>query len=327
MPKPTAFVLPKGLELEIADDTLSIRYDGDVSLETAMGRNIGEIHAGGDIRLSLDKVTGTLSAGGTLTIDSEVQADVLHGAHIVLGDKPVKCRAISATGSITIGSAKLAVDCIIAPTIQIDPKASGRVTVIECHNELGSSRIKGGFNLTDYDDMFGNADEFLVERGLSRLGDAGEPTAPEPSPPAQVAPEAAEPEAPQDLELELDEAEPDPEPEQEEEDDEEDVDDPLSLSIDDIEEILGEERGREDGAMHTQLSEALERILGCYEGGDIPPAVSELQILVEQRDYEALRNNITEVWSGLLGFHQKRGIRPHHQVTHAFNMIHGLLQE
>ena len=78
--------------------------------------------------------------------------------------------------------------------------------------------------------------------------------------------------------------------------------------------------------MYGQLAEAMSRISTCYEGGDVPPAVNELQLLVEQRDIDALRDNITEVWNGLLSFHQKRGIRPHHQVTHAFNQIHGLIQ-
>ncbi|NCG18216.1 MAG: hypothetical protein GWP91_04285 [Rhodobacterales bacterium] len=304
MPKPPTFVLPKGLELEITDDTISIRYDGDVSLETTMDRDIKEIYSGGDINLTLDKVTGTLSATGTITLDSEVQADVLHGAHIVLGDKPVKCRAISAAGSITIGAAKLAVDCIIAPTIKIDPRASGRVTVLECHNELGSSRIKGGFNLADYEDMFGNADEFLVERGLLRLADTSESTTSDPSLSEESTPE-------------IEEIRPE----------EEDAEDPLSLSIDDIEDILEEEFGPEDSALQEQLSDTLARILNCYADTDVPPAVNELRILVERRDYDILRNNITELWTRLLGFHQKRGIRPHHQATHAFNLIHGLLAE
>ncbi|MCA9573404.1 MAG: hypothetical protein KC656_36460, partial [Myxococcales bacterium] len=75
----------------------------------------------------------------------------------------------------------------------------------------------------------------------------------------------------------------------------------------------------------ARLKEALDRITACYEGMDLPPAVSELRSLVNDGDMEALAANITAVWNGLLGFHQKRGIRPHHQVTHAFNVIHSLV--
>lgn len=297
MAKRPAFVLPDGLELELTDDTLSVRYDGDVRLESTLGRAIGEIHAGGDIELALDKITGTVSAGGKLVLDAEIEADVLHAREIVIGKQTVRATAISATERITIGAGTLAVDCIIAPEILLDPKASGRVTVIESQNERGATKIKGGFSLADYDDMFGNAAEFLAERGLEPLGDG---PLPEPAP----APE------------------PEPEPE------EEDIEDPLSLSIDDIEEIVEEARGQDsaNAALFADLNEAVGRISACYEGSDLPPAVSELQLLIEQGDLDALRDNITEVWNGLLSFHQKRGIRPHHQVTHAFNMIHSLIQ-
>lgn len=299
MPKRPTFVLPAGLELELTDAGVSIRYDGDVRIEDTGGRRLDEIHVGGDLDLKLAQVTGTLIAGGTLTITGDVEAEHIHGREVVLGRQKVRCRAISASQRITVGAADLTVDCIIAPEINLDPKASGRVTVIESHNERGATKIKGGFSLADYDDMFGNAGEFLAERGLEPLGEGGPP------PPREVA-----------------SVPPEPAPE------EEDVEDPLSLSLDDIEPLM--EQAQAEGAfheLHIQLSDALERITSCYEGHDLPPAVAELQLLVQQRDYDALRSNITEVWNGLLGFHQKRGIRPHHQVTHAFNVIHGLVQQ
>lgn len=311
MAKRPAFTLPEGLELELTESTLSLRYDGDVKLETTLGRAIGEIHATGDIELAATKVSGTLSAGGKLALDAEIDAEVLHAREIVLGKKPIKATAISATERIVIGAANLSVDCIIAPIIEIDPKASGRVTVIESRNERGATKIKGGFSLNDYNDMFGNAAEFLAERGLEPLPEVS-PDAPQALSPASM---------PED---------PDPE---------ESVDDPLSLSIDDIEEIV-EQTGKMqapvaaaapvaavDDELFGALREALGRVLGCYEAANLPPAVSELQLLIEQGDLPALRENITEVWNGLLSYHQKRGIRPHHQVTHAFNLIHGLIQE
>lgn len=305
MPKRPTFVLPAGLELELTDGAMSIRYDGDVRIEEIGGRHIEEIHAGGDLDLKVERVTGRLVAGGTLTISGVIDAEHIHAREVVLGRQPVRCRAISATQRITIGAADLAVDCIIAPEIHLDPKASGRVTVIECRNERGATKIKGGFSLADYDDMFGNANEFLAERGLEPLSDGGLGSRADGAPPP-VAAIAIPPS-----------------------DEEEDIDDPLSLSIDDIEPLMEQMQAEDSGnaQLYAQLADALERITSCYEGSDLPPAVSELQLLVEQRDYDALRQNITEVWNGLLGFHQKRGIRPHHQVTHAFNVIHGLVQQ
>ena len=338
--KRSAFVLPEGLDLEITDGTLAIRFEGDVRLENNLGREIDEIIASGNVDLKLDTVQGTISAGEKLTVEGAVDGVLLQGRNVVLGNDPITCTAISATESITIGAAKLTVDCIIAPQIDLDPKASGRVTVIESHNERGATKIKGGFSVSDYDDMIGNAVEFLAERGLEALRDG--------PPPAQDETDDALPEE----EEEEDEAEDEDAPgdvlqddfPDEAQDDDEDIEDPLSLSIDDIEEIVegGDatatatdelreiQDAEEDAALakfDSQLAEAVIRITTCYDGSDLPPAVGELQELVQQKDYEALRGNITEVWNGLLGFHQKRGIRPHHQVTHAFNVIHGLLQE
>ena len=319
MAKRPPFEIPDGITLELTDETLSILYEGNVCLNQTLGREIQEIVAAGDVELKLDKVTGNIRAGGTLTIKGEVDASSLHAREIILGRKAIRCKAISATERITIGASKLAVDAIIAPEISLDSKASGRVTVIESNNDRGASKIKGGFSISDYDDMFGNADDWLAERGLSRLGA---------TPPVKKKSASKKKKA---------EPEPEPEPEVVEEE-EEDIEDPLSLSIDDIEPLLDQPDDEaatadqpavepEDGDLYEMLAEALGRITTCYEDVDLPPAVSELQLLVEQRDYDALRANITEVWNGLLGFHHKRGIRPHHQVTHAFNVIHGLVQD
>jgi hypothetical protein len=54
--------------------------------------------------------------------------------------------------------------------------------------------------------------------------------------------------------------------------------------------------------------------------------VEQLTALIETRDYDALRLNIDSVWNELLKYHQKRKIRAHHQVTHAFSLIHMLVQ-
>ncbi|MCB9687328.1 MAG: hypothetical protein H6738_14005 [Alphaproteobacteria bacterium] len=320
----TTFVLPAGLNLDVSGDQLDIRFDGDVELESTLGRSLGIVEAGGNLTVRVaEPVTGDLRAGGTLTVEGEIDAGHLHGAEVVLGKHGIKCRAISATHKITIGPANITAEVIIAPEVVIDPKAQGRVTVIESRNERGATKIKGGFGLADYEDMFGNSAEFLAQRGLSPLGEGG--PAPAPAERPSRAAKTREPEAPAPAPAPP--APPAPAPAEEE-----DTDDPLSLSFDDLEPLVDPgnakpaEASSSQDDLHQRLSEALGRILACYEGTDVPPAIDELRDLVAQRDYDALRQNITEVWNGLLGFHQKRGIRPHHQVTHAFNVIHGLVQ-
>jgi hypothetical protein len=300
MSKRPVFVLPAaGLEMDLSGPELSIRYDGDLVIEQTFGKALKEAHATGNLTVKLAKVTGSLSAGGTLTVIGEIECDKLHGRQVVLDRQNVKCRSIEASERIAIGPARCMVDIIIAPEIVLDPKISGRVTVVESLNEVGPTKIKGGFTLADYEDTIGNADEFLADRNVQRLDGR--------KPPRDGAAGTIVP-----ANLTLAEEEP--------------TEDPQSLSIDDMEPIA-EQQPVVDDDLHVRLADALGKIVACYDGTEMPPAISELKLLVDQRDYAGLRQNITEVWNGLLGFHQKRGIRPHHQVTHAFNVIHGLVQE
>lgn len=301
MAKSPAFVLSEATGLELDDSTLSIRHGGDVVIEQSLGRDLGTVQAGGDLTIRLPRITGTLEATGTVRLIGTIDAVSIKGARIILGDQDVKCRAISATEQIRIGAASLKVDAILAPRIELDPNASGRVTVIQSNNERSATKIKGGFSLADYEDMFGDSASFLADRGLAAPDEnASPPSMPEEEELVQLTP-TAEPA----------------------DDDGEEVDDPLSLSLDDLE-PLAEVKDPND-SVRKNLQDALDRILGCYEGNDLPPAVSELRELIHDGDLEALAANITAVWNGLLGFHQKRGIRPHHQVTHAFNVIHSLV--
>jgi hypothetical protein len=316
MGKRPTFSLPEGLKMDITADKIVLEYDGDVEIELDLGRRFAGIKAGGDLTVKLPVVSGDLVAGGVLRIQGDIDsAGMLHGREVVLGRQTIRCKSISADERITIGSATIACDVIIAPEINLDPKATGRVTVVESANERGATKIKGGFSLSDYEDMFGNSHDFLAQRNLHPLSLSDAPrqqqvvpersATPVPAPPA-LTPRSARRKG-----------------------DDEEVDDPLSLSLDDLEPLMdqsGDKARPHDNELHQRLTDALDRITACYEGTELPPAVEQLRHLVEDRDYDGLRSNITEVWNGLLGFHQKRGIRPHHQVTHAFNVIHGLVQ-
>jgi hypothetical protein len=314
MSKP-AFILPAGLEIDVGE-VLSIGYEGDVVLEQSFGRTLGDIYAGGDLTIRLDTVTGSLRAGGKLIVEGKIDADTLHAREVILGKQDIKCRAISADERIVIGAAKLAVDIIIAPEIVLDPKANGRVTVIEALHEPGPTKIKGGFSLKEYEEVVGDPTQFLAERGITPLsGERSSPAAEEEEPDVDAprAPAARTPTAP--VPTNASPSIPH----------EEDISDPLSLSVDDLEPLAEAQEDADE--LHPKLMDAVKRIAACYEGKEVPPAVNQLKELVESRDYDRLRENITEVWNGLLGFHQKKGIRPHHQVTHAFNVIHGLVQQ
>ena len=79
--------------------------------------------------------------------------------------------------------------------------------------------------------------------------------------------------------------------------------------------------------LHGQLMEAVTKILECYGGAEVPPAVNHLRGLIEQHHYEQVRGEITTIWSDLLKFHQKKGMRIQHQVTTTFNTINSLVKK
>jgi hypothetical protein len=344
MSKPPPFALPAGLEIELAGDVLSIGYEGDVHLEQSLGRTLGEVFAGGDLTVQLDVITGQLRCQGRLELRGRIEADTLHGREVIIGDTEVRCRAISADERIVIGQSRLQVDVILAPEIVFDPKASGRVTVIESHNDPGPTKIKGGFSLQEYEEVFGDATAFLTERGVTPLDGEPPPRAPAPKPTPRAKPEKAASTAaavptPAPAPTPAPPSTPAPAPARGAaitpaplgprtnpplRRAEEETADPPSLSIDDLQPIT--DADQEDD-LHPKLLEQVKRVASCYDGKEMPPAVGQLRELVEARNYDRLRENITDVWNGLLSFHQRKGIRPHPQVTHAFNVIHGLMQD
>jgi hypothetical protein len=352
-----AFILPRGLKIQLDGEQMHVAYDGDIEIAVDLGWRFASLRAGGDLRLHLPIVHGDLIATGAVEVSGDIDSDgVIRGREVIIGQQNVRCRVITAEERITIGAANVTAEVILAPEIHIDPGAQGRVTVIESYNSREATKIKGGFSLADYEDMFGNSQDFLAQRGLNAL--------PGPRPRSERPPASPRHEAQWDLT-------PSPTPDRTvtqvatprggppnrgpfETNDapasggihrpatppasradpwaapapargpEEDVEDPMSMSIEDID-AAGRKKRAED-ELQVRLTEALERILACYTTGDVPASVQHLRAYVEQRDYAGLRQNMTEVWNGLLSFHQQRGIRPHHQVTHAFNVIHGLVQ-
>ena len=73
----------------------------------------------------------------------------------------------------------------------------------------------------------------------------------------------------------------------------------------------------------------VDRIKSNYEGGEagMPPAVEQLTKLIRSSDFEGLKNTITDIWNGLLKWHQRNGSKLQHAVTSAFNNINTLVRK
>jgi cytoskeletal protein CcmA (bactofilin family) len=79
--------------------------------------------------------------------------------------------------------------------------------------------------------------------------------------------------------------------------------------------------------VYVQMSETVGRIVACYDHDTMPPAVVQLQDMVEARNYTGIRDDITNIWNQLLKFHQKRGLRIQPQVTTTFNSINSIVRK
>jgi len=289
--------------------------------------------------MAFDRVDGCRCCG----VDGALNAGTVRGTEIELGGPTVTARGIQGAQSVRLGAAKVQVDAILAPEVQVEPGTSGRVTVVECQNELGPNAIKGGFRLTDYQEMFGDPAAFLAERGLG--GDLPPPAAPAPSaaapapaPASSRKSKAAEPPPAPEVEP-APAAPPEPPPEAApvveaapvaEADTivNAPVPTPVQMEIEE-DEPAPYTNGQQvpEHPLHPQLMEAVMRILDCYGDAAVPPAVTHLRELIDTRQYDQVRGEITTIWSDLLKFHQKKGMRIQHQVTTTFNTINSLVKK
>ncbi len=383
----------------------------------------GTIECGGLV-VGGDAALGGVTASGTISLLGAATATTLRASEVNLQGTSVTARGVQGAKRVSIGGAKLSVDAIIAPEVQVDGKTSGRVTVIESNNELGPNAVKGCFRLADYAEMVGDANSFLADRGLVALGvamvlptsadaasvpppsvdhDHASSAAPptnddgthadsvpaaahevEPATDADAAPAAeaagevaaeAQVESTADVVEVIDdapaaaatatvevvetvEAVEAAEAVEVAEDEpsgtahipaavvvaaaasataEEMANDPASepavvvippslpqaVSMHDEDPLAG----AVEHPMHAQLSETVQKIVDCYANQELPPAVEKLRDLVAARNYTQVRAEITNIWSELLKFHQKKGMRIAHQVTSTFNSVNSMVKK
>jgi hypothetical protein len=355
MAKAEAFVLPAGIVLSVEADGLSIEHAGDLVLNTDLGKTLKRVSStAGNVTINIDcnagdilapkgsvvctgKVTARriaaasmvlkgqttaedLEASGSIDIDGK-QLDVtnVRGGDVAIAAKLVKAKVVHGTASVTVGPVKITADILMAPEVQVDPKCTGKVTVIEARNEVGQNGIKGGLSIEDLQEMFGNAAQFLSERGLSPL--AGK------APPAMAAPVEDEDEAEVEVEHSdngIGDASAADEPVVEDEtNDEIELDEPAPAAA---ATAPPPAPAGVDPAIHQEIVDTVARIEACYADTELPPAVMRLQGLVADRDYQAIRTSITEIWNELIKFHQQRGMRIQPQVTTTFNTINSIVR-
>lgn len=172
MSKHQPFVIPAGVSLDLSDRGVSVSHVGDIILQSSLGDRMNAVvSTEGSVTLrgkfDLDRVeapTGTVRLEGSLVKARSVKASVVE---IVA----TKFEGVSVQGEkqVVLGTTTIRADVLAAPRIDIDAKASGRVPIIECRNEPGPNAIKGGFSAAEYDELIGNVEAYLSERGVEPL--------------------------------------------------------------------------------------------------------------------------------------------------------------
>jgi hypothetical protein len=361
MSSPQPFVVPEGVVFQIDEDGVVIENRGDIVLHTSFGRTLkrivssegsvhihapahagllqaagsisvhgdveaAELRAGGDVTIAGSLAGGDVDAGGGVSVEGTVVAGTIRGDAVQLPGASIQARGIQGRTSVELGGGKAQVDAVIAPTVTIPPRTIGRVTIVESQNDIGALAIKGAFRLTDYAEMFGDPGPYLAERGLSALGDA-----PRPAPPSAPPPRVEPPQAPPLAGPRVEPVAPDapaaivvPPPTMREV-----IELPKASPPVEEPEVVDVQETPLPPAhpMHGQLMDAVAKIVEAYAGTELPPAVERLRGMADTREYERIRGEITNIWSELLKFHQKKGLRIQHQVTTTFNAVNALVKK
>ena len=323
-----------------------IRIEGPARVRSVDAR-------GGDLHIEGDFTGDSLVAAGAVRVRGSTQARNVRGYEVTLAGPLLQARAVQAARAVALGSTQLTVDVIFAPHVTIEPHASGRVSMLECANELGPKALKGCFRLADWQEMFGDPVPWLAERGVDPSATQGAPapsapatptsSAPVPPPPSPVAEVlglpvaiAAEETWNGKIDLQAIRAEAL-------------ADAPVSPPLPEMPDVVDEApalappppppppppseppppvaSAETGGEVHGQLMQAATRLSEAYGGAEVPRAVDDLCTLIALRDYSGVRGRITGMWSDIGRFHRERGTKIPAAVTAAFNQINALARK
>ena len=170
----------------------NITVDGGVSttgIRTPTGRvtvrgvcKAEYIRAGSDVVVHGDATGKTIESDGGIELHGSSKLLRVTGDSVRITGSMNELATVSAQSVISVGPGRIESDLFLSPVVDISSETEGRVTVVECHNPLGPTAVKGLLRLQDLSTLIGNPTQFLADRGLSPLGTPQTGDAP-PSPP------------------------------------------------------------------------------------------------------------------------------------------------
>jgi hypothetical protein len=274
-----AFVLPSGVELTLDGGDLSVRHSGDIIIEGTPTQGLGDlVSTAGDIVLMPDKAVqlSSITAAGTVRLSGKVSATSITGKRIEFEAGTLKVEVLNASESIQLSGKKLEAQVVVAPQVDISSSLKGRATAIECGNELGAHKLKGGFSLAEYVELMPGGADLLKKHGI-----------------------------------EVPESDDD-----DDDDDDDDEDDEAPGGDEDARDAGADDSGEElvavaddEGSVaipeeiQSEIEESYLRIMDAYGDADPPPPVQLVGKMVEAEDLGDLKLQINAIWADLIKFH------------------------
>ena len=215
-----ALVLPAGVALHIEEGALSIQHQGDIIIEGVPAQPLHTLTSHkGDVKLSCPEalnLTKVSAPEGTVTVTGKVTMQSIEAKAVDFAGGNLKISVVNAAKSINLNGAKIEADVILAPKVDIAASLKGRASAIECGNEIGPHKLRGGFNLGEFVSLMPTGAAILRAHGIAVPAGEEEPGEEDDDPEPAAA--AAEPEpgrAAGGLEPAHEEPEATPEPEPE----------------------------------------------------------------------------------------------------------------
>lgn len=300
-----ALIIPEGARFEANTQGWIVSNSGDVRLLGApalplyrVSSEEGDVDLVAHSPLSLDRIA---APSGTVTIRGPITVHSIYAQKVHFVEGQLSVRSLVAESTIQLDGEHLQADMVVAPQVGLNKDTKGRATVIQSKNELGATQLKGGFRMDDYLELFPNGQEQInqyadVKSRMERW-DGGQ--APDDEPLVLTQPIATQDDVDQQVE---------------------------SLLDNDGEgaiEVLAEEP--DDDELFDELSDRIAKVLACYTDSEVPPQVSQIDKMIQTRQFSGLRKQINGLYSELIRYHRKERLNIHNAVASNIKDIRQLL--
>lgn len=356
-------VIPSGFQVESAEEGFSIGNTGDVVLRGQVAfplRNLtsrqGSVVLQGQDAFQMNRIE---APEGDIRVSGNLTAQTLVARRIIMLGGTLTVRQLVATEEIWLSGDNLQADMVMAPRVDIDPKLKGRATVLESKNDLGPKQLKGGFRLDEYIEIFPGGKDLLEQypEVKSRLDSWANAKAVAESSVAAELLEASrqslaatssaigsevraarQAQNSQPIEISTAELEGDvltlteadharkEQLQSESEAREQEHDTDHDQDGEDAQNSQSDESPVQDlEELYQRATDTFLKILSNYSDVKLPPPISSIEGLIEERRFEDLKGKINGLWHELLQYHKKERLQVDSTVTHNIQELKKLL--